>query len=83
VIYQTTQDLLSMGAWQKCQCGDKACETISRECLHGLVSIIPGTLSYTVKTFTPRGVEITPLPTLMMAVDQSERDALSIGGWLR
>lgn len=83
MLFENTKQLLELGAWQKCQCGDPHCETIHRECVHGLVSIIPTGFGYTVKTFTPRAVEISPLPNLMMAIDQAEKDALSIGGWIR
>lgn len=86
MIFTTTKEMVDHWAWSKCECGDPDCPTVWKECLHGLVSIIPKTVgagAFTVKGQGGRDkVQVIPVGTLMQAVQAAEDLSKEYGGWL-
>jgi hypothetical protein len=79
-MIETTKEMVS---WNNCQCGEQNCQTVWRECLAGIVSIIPVRHAFTVKGQGGRDkVQIIPVGTLMQAVKAAEDLSKEYGGWL-
>lgn len=86
MVFTTTKEMVDHWAWNKCQCGDPDCPTVWKECLTGIVSIIP-VMKY-MNAFTVKGqsgrdkTQLIPVGTLMQAVRAAEDLAHEYGGWL-
>lgn len=84
--YESTNDLVNYGQWSKCKCGDANCPTVWKECVHGLVSIIPSEKAFGGFTVKGQGgrdkVQLIPCGTLMGATVAAEDLSREYGGWL-
>ena len=79
-MIETTKEMVN---WNKCQCGDPECTTVWKECLMGIVSIIPVRHAFTVKGKSGRDkTQLIPVGTLMQAVRAADDLSREYGGWL-
>jgi hypothetical protein len=82
-MIKTTKEMVG---WNNCQCGEPDCQTIWRECLMGLMTIIPS--GKYMNAFTVKGqggrdkVQIIPVRSLMEAIRAAEDLSREYGGWL-